>query len=100
MSSCCQVIKSIEDNVESCEPVDAELRVRDIRMIGFQLCAGLEPMRNFLRNLDVTNQLSDLSLSLSLIVVVGIARHPRPGVLQGRVEISGHEADAPGPLTS
>lgn len=69
MSSCCQVIKSIEDNVESREPVDAELGVRDIRMIGFQLCARLEPMRNFLRNLDITNQLSELSLSIYLCLL-------------------------------
>lgn len=51
MTPSSQVIQRVENNVECLEPIHVELTVHDVRMVGLQLCAGLEIMRDFFRNL-------------------------------------------------
>lgn len=46
-----QVIQRIKDDTETREPVDVELAVLDVGMVGLQLRAGLELARNLLRDL-------------------------------------------------
>lgn len=51
MTSSRQVVQGVENNVECLEPIHVELAVHDVRMIGLQLSARLEIVRNFFRNL-------------------------------------------------
>lgn len=46
-----QVVKRIEDHVESREPVNVEPAILDVRMVGFELRAWLELLGNFFRDL-------------------------------------------------
>lgn len=46
-----EVIKCIEDHVETPEPVDVEFRVHDVRVIPLELRTGLELLRDILGNL-------------------------------------------------
>lgn len=52
MTARLQIVESIEDGVEPPKPIDIEAGVLDIRMVGFQLCARLELVRCFFRNLE------------------------------------------------
>ena len=48
-----QIIQRIENNIETLEPIDVELRVCDIGMMSFELDVGIEPCGALFRNLKV-----------------------------------------------
>ena len=51
MATRVQIVKRIEDHVEIREPIHVETAVLDVRMVGFELCAWLKLLGNFLRDL-------------------------------------------------
>ena len=51
MTSRLKVVKRIEYEVEGAKPVDIELRILDVRMIGFYLDVGVEALRSIFRYL-------------------------------------------------
>lgn len=46
-----QVVQGIEDDVKLGEPVDVELTVLDVRVVGFEFCAGLKLLGDFFGDL-------------------------------------------------
>jgi len=48
-----KIIQRIEDDIETGEPVDVELGVLDVRMVGLQLRAGPELARDLLGHLII-----------------------------------------------
>ena len=55
MSPCVQIIKRIENKVETLEEFDVELGVLDIGMMRFELHLRVKLFRAFFRNLNVKN---------------------------------------------
>lgn len=51
MSARIDVVEGVEDDVESLEPCDIELRVFDVVVVSFDLDVGVELVRRFFGNL-------------------------------------------------
>ena len=58
MSPCVQIIQRIEDDVETLKPIDVELRVLDVGMVGFELDIRIEFGGAVFRNLEVNVMLA------------------------------------------
>ena len=50
-----EIIKCIEDDAERLEPINAELRIFDVRMMGFDRDVRIEFRRGFLRDLGLSD---------------------------------------------
>lgn len=57
MATSVQVVEGIEDNVESFKPINVELGILDVRMVGFKLCVGPEFTSDLLRDLHEGSRL-------------------------------------------
>jgi hypothetical protein len=55
MTASIEVIQSVKDHMERCKPVDIELAIFNVGVIGFQLCIRPEFTSNFLRDLETTS---------------------------------------------
>ena len=42
MPPCIEVVQGIEDDSESLEPINSELRIFDVRMVSFDFDVGIE----------------------------------------------------------
>jgi hypothetical protein len=51
MSTCIEIVEGVKDDVKLLKPRDAELRVLDVVVVGFDLDVGIELLRRFFRNL-------------------------------------------------
>lgn len=58
MTTRIEIIQSVEYDIEFAKPVHVEFGVLDVRMVGFELRAGLELVGDFFRDLCRTDKLS------------------------------------------
>lgn len=79
-----KIVQRIEHDVEGLEPVRVKLRIHDVRMVRFKLCAWFELMRNFLGNLKTTR-----GCQIILLFEVGGYAHAWGRCDKGAAEDSG-----------
>ena len=61
MTACIEVVEGVKHHIECRKPVNVELAIFDVGMVGFELGTGLELVGHFLCNLDIAPKTVSIS---------------------------------------